>query len=83
MKLFIEDLQFWSVTTGREPWISAYKRAQQILDDGKMPVIIWHDDSTFVEVKKGRDLTEDDDVKFKKFKQSNRTTRKMRNKKKK
>ena len=72
MIICYEDLQFWSVTTARDPFVSAYKKAKQIYDEGSTPIIIWHE-SSFIEVKRvdDPDMVRPEPV-FKKFRQKSK-----------
>jgi len=80
VRISLEDLQFWNVTTAREPFTGAYKKALDIVEKGMMPEITWHE-GTFIEVKSDGILKPSDDVLFKKFKQS-KTVKKKKDKKK-
>lgn len=79
MIICYEDLQFWSVTTARDPFVSAFIKAKAIYESGSTPVIIWHD-TKFIEVKRVDDPDEvRPEPEFKKFKQ--RTKKKVAKKK--
>lgn len=72
MIICYEDLQFWSITTARDPFVSAYEKAKKIYEDGSTPVIIWHD-TKFIEVKRVEDPDEiRPEPTFKKFRQKNK-----------
>lgn len=36
-----EDLQFWNITTGRDPFTTAFLEAKKIVESGQVPLINW------------------------------------------
>lgn len=78
MRILFEDLQFWSVTSGKIYFQQAYEKAKKIHEEGFEPICDWTE-VDYVDVKKGSPLK---DKSFKKFKQSKRTIKKKKTAKK-
>lgn len=74
--MFFEDLQMWYTTAGREPFLSAYKKAEVIHNEGYKVDIVWHAHD-FIEVKRGEPI-EGTVVKLKQFKQKNKRPEKKK-----
>jgi len=41
MEIDIDTLKMWHDSAGREPYVSAYKKAKKMIEEGKTIVILW------------------------------------------
>jgi len=46
--MYFQDLQMWSQTVAREPYLSAYAKAKRLLESGFEPNINWVEEEIVV-----------------------------------